>query len=97
MRAYLISLAICSDGGVSSYMGAHEGGTNPDGPVGDQGAQLLIANITDTRNTLKAAGYDLPVGTGDAGAYFNTEVLEAVDFGVRALRKPYSLTDADCV
>ncbi|OSX57601.1 glycoside hydrolase family 17 protein [Postia placenta MAD-698-R-SB12] len=66
---------------ILDYMGAHEGGTNPDGPVGDQGAQLLIANITDTRNTLKAAGYDLPVGTGDAGAYFNTEVLEAVDFG----------------
>ena len=46
------------------------------------GAQLLIANITDTRNMVTENGWNIPVGTSDAGSYFNNEVLEQVDYGV---------------
>lgn len=44
----------------------------------------LIANITDTVNTLKSLNLNkhIPVGNSDAGAYFNTKVLEAVEYGV---------------
>lgn len=47
------------------------------------GAQLLIPNITDTRNWMQQNGWgSVPVGTSDAGSYFNNEVLAAVDYGV---------------
>ncbi len=66
-----------------SYLTAH-GATEPNSTIGNQGAQLLIANITDTRSTLSALnlGKQIPVGTSDAGSFFNTQVLEAVDYGV---------------
>lgn len=51
--------------------------------IGNAGAELLIQNITDTRNMLSDLGMSIPVGTSDAGAYFNDEVLAAVDYGVR--------------
>ena len=52
--------------------------------IGDAGAELLIQNITDTRNMLSDMGITgVPVGTSDAGAYFNDKVLAAVDYGVR--------------
>ena len=52
--------------------------------MGNQGAQLLISNITDTRNAVQALSLPktIPIGTADAGSYFNTEVLEAVDYGM---------------
>lgn len=68
----------------SSYLNAHNGGSDPNDAVGNQGADLLIVNITDTRNMLKELGLSLPVGNSDAGSYFNTKVLEAVDYGVRS-------------
>jgi exo-beta-1,3-glucanase (GH17 family) len=67
-----------------SYLNAHGGGDNPNGAVGNQGADLLIVNITDTRNVLKNLGLSLPVGNSDAGSYFNNKVLAAVDYGVRS-------------
>lgn len=69
--------------GALSYL-TDNGGSDPNSALGNQGAALLIANITDTRNQLKALNLPvtLPVGTADAGAYFNTLVLEAVDYGV---------------
>jgi hypothetical protein len=50
-----------------------------------KGAQQLISYIQDTRSTLAQMGLGgkVPVGNSDAGAYFNTQVLEAVDYGVR--------------
>lgn len=66
-----------------SYLGANGGGSNPNSAVGNQGATLLNMNITDMKNKLAAMNVNLPVGTSDAGAYFNTEVLENVDYGVR--------------
>ena len=44
---------------------------------------MLITNITDTKQMLSDMSINLPVGTSDAGAYFNNEVLQAVDYGVR--------------
>lgn len=48
-----------------------------------KGADMLIADITDTRNMLSSIGLSsLPVGNADAGSYFNTKVLQAIDYGV---------------
>jgi len=58
------------------------GGDDPNSAIGNQGADLLIANITDTRNWLKTMGLSLPVGNSDAGSYFNNKVLAAVDYGM---------------
>lgn len=67
-----------------SYLNAN-GATDPNGAIGNQGAQLLLANITDAISTLQALNLpkQIPVGTSDAGAYFNNMVLQAVDYGVR--------------
>lgn len=48
------------------------------------GGQLLIADIQDTVSALSALNLDkhIPVGTADAGAFFNTEVLQAVEYGM---------------
>lgn len=53
------------------------------------GAQLLIANITDTRNMVTELGLSIPVGTSDAGSYFNNDVLNQVDYGVRFCTVPW--------
>ena len=57
--------------------------TAVNGPVGNQGAQLLIQNITDARNMLADMNIDIPVGNSDAGSFFNDEVMNAIDYGVR--------------
>jgi len=66
-----------------NYLNAN-GGKDPNGAVGNQGAQLLIANISDTRKSLQALNLpkQIPVGNSDAGAYFNSLVLGAVDYGM---------------
>ncbi|KAI0661806.1 glycoside hydrolase [Cubamyces menziesii] len=68
---------------ILNYLNAN-GATDPNSAVGNQGAQLLISNITDTRNAVQALSLPktIPIGTADAGSYFNTEVLEAVDYGM---------------
>ncbi|KAF8589447.1 glycoside hydrolase family 17 protein [Ramaria rubella] len=57
---------------------------NINSPTADTGAQLLIAMINDTRQWLEGLNLPktLPVGTSDAGSYFNNEVLAAVDYGM---------------
>lgn len=69
---------------IFSYLNAN-GGSDPNTAIGNAGAALLIPNITDTRTALAALnlGKTIPVGTADAGSYFNNEVLAAVDYGVR--------------
>lgn len=66
-----------------NYLGAN-GGTVANSAIGDTGAALLIADIEDTRQMLAGLNLNknLPVGTSDAGSYFNTKVLEAVDYGM---------------
>jgi exo-beta-1,3-glucanase (GH17 family) len=48
------------------------------------GAAILIGNIQDTRSMLAGMSLNqtLPVGTADAGSYFNNEILAAVDYGM---------------
>jgi exo-beta-1,3-glucanase (GH17 family) len=67
---------------ILNYLNEHGGGSDPNGAIGNQGADALILNITDTRNMLKNLGLSIPVGNSDAGSYFNTKVLEAVDYGM---------------
>ena len=71
-----------------SYLTNNNGGDDPNGTVGNKGADQLIVNITDTRNLLKSLGISVPVGNSDAGSYFNTKVLQAVDYGVRLSSRP---------
>ncbi|KAL1666915.1 glycoside hydrolase family 17 protein [Schizophyllum commune] len=52
------------------------------GTVGTTAAEMLITNITDTRSMLSDISVDLPVGTADAGAYFNEKLLSSVDYGM---------------
>ena len=79
-----VSVPLCS------YLNGHNGGSDPNGAVGNQGADALIVNITDTRNLLKSLGMSIPVGNSDAGSYFNNKVLEAVDYGVRLGSRPFA-------
>lgn len=46
-------------------------------------ASVLIPFIKDTRSMLASMNLNIPVGTSDAGSYFNNQILEAVDYGVR--------------
>lgn len=67
-----------------NYLGSNGGGSDPNSAIGNKGSALLISNITDTRNKLKALNLPktLPVGNSDAGSYFSTLVLEAIDYGM---------------
>lgn len=67
----------------SSYLDANNA-TNPNSAVGNAGAAMLIADMNDTRAGLAAMNLPktLPVGTADAGAYFNTLVMENMAFGM---------------
>ncbi|EAU85332.2 glucan 1,3 beta-glucosidase [Coprinopsis cinerea okayama7 len=68
-----------------NYVTAHGGASvDPNGPVANQGAEILIGNINDTRDMLNSMGLPktLPVGTSDAGSYFNDRVLGVVDYGL---------------
>ncbi|KAI6108021.1 glycoside hydrolase family 17 protein [Pisolithus sp. B1] len=58
------------------------GQTDPNGSAGNEAAAMLIPWINDTRSMLSEMGLNLPVGTADAGSYFNNEVLAVVDYGM---------------
>jgi len=60
------------------------GAQDPNSAVGNTGADLLIADIQDTIQTLSSMNLPkhIPVGNSDAGSYFNTKVLEAIEYGV---------------
>lgn len=66
-----------------NYLTAN-GATDPNSAVGNTGAALLIADINDTRSMISQMSLNktLTIGTADAGAYFNTLVLEQADFGM---------------
>ncbi|KAH9957451.1 glycoside hydrolase superfamily [Russula dissimulans] len=75
------------------------GATDPNSAVGNQGAQLLLMNVSDTATRIKAMNLPkhIPVGTSDAGAYFNTLVLEGVEYGMANVHPWFgnvSITDA---
>lgn len=72
------------------------GATDPNGDVGNQGAALLTADIDDTKSNLTTLSLSktLPIGTADAGSYFNTLVLEDVAYGVSLFRAPDGVSRA---
>jgi hypothetical protein len=74
-----------------SYLNAN-GAAGANSAIGNAGAALLVADITDTRDMLGNLGLSkIPrVGTSDAGSYFNSIVLKAVDYGVCSLWMHYS-------
>jgi len=73
----------CVDTRVSSYL-TENNATDANGAVGDRGAQLLLLNITDTSTRIKAMNLakHIPIGTSDAGAFFNKAVLQGIEYGV---------------
>ncbi|KAF8631573.1 hypothetical protein AX15_002324 [Amanita polypyramis BW_CC] len=64
-----------------NYLTSHQA-TDPNGSVGQQGASLLLNYISDTKSKLSAIGVSLPIGTADAGSFFNNQVLSNVDYGM---------------
>lgn len=73
------------------------GAIDANGPIAAEGAQILIANIQDTRSML--AGMNLkktiPVGNSDAGSFFNKEVLGAIDYGLSNVHAWFANTTAE--
>ncbi|KAJ7170893.1 glycoside hydrolase family 17 protein [Mycena crocata] len=68
---------------ILNYLGANDGGTDPDGTVGNTGAAILINDITDTRSMMSGLSLsNVTIGTSDAGSYFNTRILQSVDYGM---------------
>ncbi|KAG8800996.1 hypothetical protein FRC18_007905, partial [Serendipita sp. 400] len=63
--------------------------------VGTQASTLLRAKITDTRDMLKELGHpNLPVGSADAGSYFNTALMRSIDFGLSNIHAWFAPTTA---
>jgi hypothetical protein len=62
------------------------GGVDPNSAAANVGAAVLLADINDMRSTVAglSLGKTLQVGNSEAGSYFNTLVLQQVDYGVRA-------------
>jgi len=60
------------------------GASDPNGAVGNQGAALLIADINDTKSNISGLSLSktIPIGNADAGAFFNTQVLQSVSYGM---------------
>ncbi|KIK66578.1 glycoside hydrolase family 17 protein [Collybiopsis luxurians FD-317 M1] len=67
---------------ILDYLDDNGGGDDPNSSVGNEGAEILIAFINDTKTLLSNISVSLPVGNSDAGAYFNNLVLEDVDYGL---------------
>jgi exo-beta-1,3-glucanase (GH17 family) len=60
------------------------GSQDPNSAIGNQGAAILIPWIQDTRQMLAGMNLPktLPVGNSDAGSYFNTQVMQNIDYGM---------------
>ena len=63
-----------------NYITEHSA-TSPNSTVGLAASALLKTKIADIRTMLTGMNINLPVGTSDAGSYFNNDLLGAVDFG----------------
>lgn len=79
-----------------SYLDANAA-TDPNGPVAAQGATILLADIADMRTTLAALSLSktLQVGTAEAGSFFSTQVLSAVDYGMANVHPWFANTSID--
>ncbi|KAI0787490.1 glycoside hydrolase [Fomes fomentarius] len=83
---------------ILNWLGTNNAGDlGPNSDIGNQGAQMLLTNITDTRNAIAALNLDktLPIGTADAGSFFNTELLQQVDFGMSNIHAWFANVSAE--
>ncbi|KAG6817845.1 hypothetical protein H0H87_001677 [Tephrocybe sp. NHM501043] len=73
------------------------GQTDPNSATGNEGASQLLSYINDTRQMLAGLSLskNIPVGNSDAGSYFNTEVLSAVDYGLSNVHAWFANTTAE--
>ncbi|KAF5391598.1 hypothetical protein D9757_002549 [Collybiopsis confluens] len=67
---------------ILDYLDDNGGGSDPNSPVANTGAEILIGFINDTKTMLSNMSISLPVGNSDAGSYFNNLVLGDVDYGM---------------
>ena len=63
-----------------NYITEHSA-TSANSTVGLTASGLLKVKIADIRTMIAGMSINLPVGTADAGSYFNNDLLSAVDFG----------------
>jgi exo-beta-1,3-glucanase (GH17 family) len=61
-----------------------KGGIDPNSVAADPGATILVSAIDDTRSMLAGMNLkkNIPIGNSDAGSYFNTKVLQKIDYGL---------------
>lgn len=78
-----------------NYLTAHGGGSNVNGTAGLAASALLKTKIADVRQMLQGMSITLPVGTSDAGAYFNNDLLGAVDYGYACISHRLGMEVAD--
>lgn len=78
-----------------NYLTAHGGGSNTNGTQGLAASAILKTRIADIRQLLQSMNINLPVGTSDAGAYFNTDLLGAVDYGYARISHRIRMEDPD--
>ncbi|CAE7136729.1 unnamed protein product [Rhizoctonia solani] len=73
------------------------GDTTATGTAGLAAAAKLVEKIKDTRDMLAGMSLskNLPVGTSDAGSYFNTPLLEAIDYGLANVHPWFAHTTID--
>ncbi|RXW21947.1 hypothetical protein EST38_g3908 [Candolleomyces aberdarensis] len=70
--------------------------TDVNSGVGLEGAAILLADIEDTKQMLAGMNLDkhIPVGNSDAGSFFATSVLEAVEYGLSNVHAWFANTTA---
>jgi exo-beta-1,3-glucanase (GH17 family) len=70
---------------------------SPNGPTGAQGAAMLLQDIADMRTTLAGLSLSktLQVGNAEAGSYFNTQVMAAIDYGMSNVHPWFADTPID--
>ncbi|CAA7259638.1 unnamed protein product [Cyclocybe aegerita] len=65
--------------------------------IGNEGAAILKANIEDTKKMIADMNLDktIPVGNSDAGSFFNTQIMEAMDYGLSNVHAWFANTTAE--
>ncbi|KAJ3511948.1 hypothetical protein NLJ89_g3806 [Agrocybe chaxingu] len=65
--------------------------------IGNEGAAILKANIEDTKKMIADMNLDktIPVGNSDAGSYFNTQIMETMDYGLSNVHAWFANTTAE--
>jgi exo-beta-1,3-glucanase (GH17 family) len=79
-----------------NYVTEYGGGdSSVDGTVGLRASALLKEKIADTRQMMSDLGHsNVPVGSADAGSYFNTDLLSDIQFGLSNIHAWFAPTTA---